>query len=514
MLPSELLLTRKRGDMIYPVFLEFDSRTHELISDLTATFKAHVGRCKRDLWAAIAELEEGDFDYRQVRGLATILERTCTFERQSEVDPQTAREELFSAAAERIPTTDDEREAILSEVAAGLGVSPTALERSLYADLDDELILTHFEPIDAETLLRKYNLGITQTLLFQCVKMSFTKCKNWHHIFGHMKRLGLMYMVQRRDDDYWVETEGPGALLRLNRRYGTRLATLLPQIVASPSWQIEAQIVDRYDRDRVLRLELDDKRHGKYLRSSEPEPVVYDSMVEQDFAERFTTLNSGWRLVREPGPIPAGDMIMLPDFMFERFGVRVYLEVAGFWTPEYLERKLRQLTAVKDVDLIVAADESHACQELDRLRDKMNVIYYKGKVPLASIIRHLRAREAEIGQRQSQEFVLDLRPDQLAVSIADIAEEMGVLETVVKDYLERHEVEGYVLMVDTLVSEELLREIETVLNERLAKGTLTFGEASTLIEQMGAVHASRILDHLGFHVDWSTLDPDDAVVSR
>jgi predicted nuclease of restriction endonuclease-like RecB superfamily len=28
---------------------------------------------------------------------------------------------------------------------------------------------------------------------------------------------------------------------------------------------------------------------------------------------------------------------MIPDFLFEKDGLKVYLEVVGLWTPEYLD---------------------------------------------------------------------------------------------------------------------------------------------------------------------------------
>jgi predicted nuclease of restriction endonuclease-like RecB superfamily len=46
---------------------------------------------------------------------------------------------------------------------------------------------------------------------------------------------------------------------------------------------------------------------------------------------------TGWTLRREPEPLIAGTHVMMADLAFERDGMRVYLEVVGFWTPEYLE---------------------------------------------------------------------------------------------------------------------------------------------------------------------------------
>ncbi len=42
--------------------------------------------------------------------------------------------------------------------------------------------------------------------------------------------------------------------------------------------------------------------------------------------------------------------------------MRVYVEIAGFWTPEYLRRKVAKLKEIKDRELIVLADEKTSCE--------------------------------------------------------------------------------------------------------------------------------------------------------
>ena len=47
--------------------------------------------------------------------------------------------------------------------------------------------------------------------------------------------------------------------------------------------------------------------------------------------------------------------MLIPDFGFEKEGLKVYLEVVGFWTPDYLERKIRKLSSIAGVDMIIVA---------------------------------------------------------------------------------------------------------------------------------------------------------------
>ena len=89
----------------------------------------------------------------------------------------------------------------------------------------------------------------------------------------------------------------------------------------------------------------------------------YDSNVEEKFAARFRQFGSGWKLIREPGPfIVSNGKALIPDFAFEKYNRKVYLEIIGFWTKEYLSRKIEKLSAFvtssiqanKKIDLLIA----------------------------------------------------------------------------------------------------------------------------------------------------------------
>jgi len=67
-------------------------------------------------------------------------------------------------------------------------------------------------------LVRRYNLGLTQTLLFRCAEMGFTASGNWQRIFRQVKWLGLIYTIQRRGGDHWVKVDGPVSLFKLSNR--------------------------------------------------------------------------------------------------------------------------------------------------------------------------------------------------------------------------------------------------------------------------------------------------------
>src|SRR5690606_5747195 len=61
-----------------------------------------------------------------------------------------------------------------------------------------------------------------------------------------------------------------------------------------------------------------------------------------------------WSLHREEALVPLGDSVILPDFTLRhRDGREALVELVGFWTPEYLEEKLRKIRAAGLPNLVL-----------------------------------------------------------------------------------------------------------------------------------------------------------------
>ena len=308
--------------MIRPAFAYLSKSNLEITEALISIFQNHLGKKKESLLNEAKVYEELGFDYRFVRGLITLLERRCIFEVDSDVDPLFARRKVFELANRtgNVATTE-KRIRVLKKAAGELGISLENLEKSLWSDLDSELLLKQFDPVDAEVLLKYYNLSLLQTLLFKAINLSFTIQSNWKNIFRRIKYLGLMYSIERSHDKLQFNVDGPLSLLKLTNQYGSAIAKLVPVIIAGRDWQLQAEIVKRQRTERrIFKLELDSKQDGDKIQSKEPkdsQQEIFDSAVEESFARRFQSLNTGWTLTREPEPLVTGSHLMLPDFSFE-----------------------------------------------------------------------------------------------------------------------------------------------------------------------------------------------------
>lgn len=516
MLPSDLLLVRKRKGRIWPRFAKVSGENLEVATRLIQAYRDHVGKKKHVLKELVGELEGMGYDYRFVRGLSVLLDRRSVFECDFEVDPVDLRRQVFQAAGRLgLPTTSEHRSKIVGSVASKMELSVDVAEEALYADLDSELVLKEFSPLSGEELIRDCNVSLTQTLLFNSTELSFTASGNWQRIFYAVKRLGLIYDVFK-SEGFWVRIDGPASLFKLTRRYGTALAKLLPAVIATGEWRVEGKILWKYT-NKIYDFKIWSERHGRVFGRHGGLDVSFDSVVEEDFAARFGALGSGWCLRREPEPVPAGRYVIIPDFSFEKGGVRVFMEVVGFWTEEYLRRKIEKLKKI-DVEMLIAVDENLACEKLKRLEKsgKLKIVYYRNKVPLGPIMRHLEEAFRQVKEKQTL-FVKNLSITfvEPVVDYEEFAGRIGVSTEAVRTALTENLPEGYMVLPNNLVKKNKLEEIGKILEEEMSQtDPLPLPEAVKIIEKEGVKDASNVLKALGYKIVWRGISPETAEVIK
>jgi len=504
MLTKELLRVSRAGGGYHPQFVDADSEP--LAARVLGVYQGHVGETRASLQSALTALEADADDFKFVRGLAKLLEREAVFETQAPVPPERARKRVFEAAETVGVVTEAERTAALQQAADGLGLTAETLTDSLYADLADRQVLTE---VDARwspgELIEQYNLSLAQTALFDATEVR-VRSSDPKAVVSAVKRLRLMYEIRKTPPGRKVVVTGPDAIFSNTRRYGTRFARLLRTAAATSEWELTATIDDR-GTERELSLSTGDVTVPGVDPVTE---VSYDSGVEADFAARFGALGLDWELIREPEPLAAGEHVVIPDFAFDwRPGgaggvrdtasgdteLRVFFEVMGFWTPEYVRKKLDRLERVEDVELLVAVDESLDVGEAVEARDH-RAIPYSGTVRVKDVRDALRPYERELVAASAEDLPDTLRPDGDVVTLADLAAAHGVSEDAIADKsFPDHERVGRTLIRPS---------VREALADRVEAG-MDLATVEAVLAEYGIDDDSAVLSWLGYRVEWDGL---------
>ena len=517
MLPSDLLLVWKRKGEILPRYAKPSSSNEEAANFLIEAYKTHIGEKKKTLKALVAELEDKGYEYRFVRALSLLLDRKSTFICHSKADPVELRRKIFQVTEQfGLPTTSEKRKKIMEIVASELACSVEDVEQDFYSDLEGELVLEKFTVPSVSELIGEYNLGLTQTLLFDATELSFTASGNWQDIFHAVKKFGLIYEVSKDNGVVRVKIDGPASLFKLTRRYGVGIAKLLPVIVANSEWIVKAKVLWRFTNE-ICDFKIESQKHASLLKKPSPQTITYDSSIEADFASHFQGLASGWTLKREPEPVTAGKQIIIPDFSIEKAGIRIYLEIVGFWTEDYLLRKIEKLKQV-EAPMLLLVNEALACEKLSALekRPQLDLIYYCHKIPLAPILRYLETKFEKV---KSQEIKilegLPIKFTEPVVTFGEFAVRIGVSEEAARAFLVANPPFGYVVLADALVSNEKLLQIGRRITKALSQtDKLSLNEAARIIEEEGIDDSANVLAALNYRIKWRGISSDQAEVSK
>lgn len=377
MLPKELLEVRRVGKKVYPKFAGTDEVA--LAERVIRIYKLGINRKYGLIQEKLRRIENAR-NYRKVRGFAKIIERDCQFERSTKLDPLAVRMFLFERG---YITRLDERNRILKEASEYFGVEIDEIERAMFADREDELILKKVSDISPFELIKRYNLSLLQTTIFNCLRLVFWISSNHKNVFRRLKWLGLMYELFEEDGRLFVSVTGAASILKMTRKYGTSMAKLISEIMKAKNWLIKAEILDEHEK-RIYFLEISDKKRDLFP-IDYVEKVDYDSSLEEEFARRMK--NFGYEVIREPGIIRAGKNAYIPDFLIKKEEKGVYVEIAGFWTEEYVRRKLEKIKEA-GIPLILIVREEFA---IDKPKGVLDVILIrKNKIPYKDVLKKIR----------------------------------------------------------------------------------------------------------------------------
>jgi len=604
MLPLELLRTKitNKGQRITPLFclasVDNLSIAQKLITEFE--FSNNKKETKGDLQKRLFLHENSYSDFKLIRGLIVLLERRCIFKinqffssgyKNNFFSTQlpssfSLRKMLFEVSSRDGLSVDHaKRDKIFQHVASKLGIDTNYLEKLMWLDQEDYLILESFSSIKPKHLLGIYNLSILQTLLFNSVNFEFTVKggTNWKQVLRTIKRFGLMYNLQKTqknsdskfrkeiqsnqteqnvidgdnlnsyfNDSIICSIDGPLSIFKLTNKYGILIAKVIPKIISAHTWNIKASIIKNSlsgrklydfdlssDSDVYLFNSINDRFYNDYpSQDSNRDNLDFDSFVEAKFATQFEKFRTGWKLVREPDPLILPDgRAFIADFLFERYGKKIYFEIVGFWTAQYLKRKFKKIYEISKLsdnknDLLVAINENSFVSESREIKNLLSdsildydkiIVYKKDSIPMKKIIFYLKSIDSQIMNQNLEtyrsamtEYIVELlNKNQDIINLEEISKTYGVsinsISNIISNLRTNNHIQKYIIQNSLLISKRKLNEIKYIINDidNLIKIQEIFQNNNIPIQ-----YTIDILKYLGYEIVWKGMDSSNIIIKR
>ncbi|MGE3859611.1 MAG: DUF790 family protein [Nitrososphaeraceae archaeon] len=591
-----------KGKKIIPLFClpttDNISLAQKLITEFH--FANNKKETKGDLQKRLSIYENSYDDFKLIRGLVALLERRCIFKINNSFYPENKAEDfgtqlpssfslrkvLFEESSKLgLPIDNIQRKKIFHSVALKLDIDINYLEKMMWVDQDDYLIFEKFTLIEPIDLLGVYNLAILQTLLFNSVNFEFTinGGTNWKQVLRTIKRFGLMYNLQKvhkkennfikeiqhnknkqdtvnkddsksyLDDNVICSIDGPLSIFKLTNKYGSSIAKVIPKIISSHKWNIKALIIKNSisgrklyefnlssDNDIYINNSINNKfNNGHQFEDSNSNNLGFDSSVEAKFAAQFEKFKTGWKLIREPHPLILPDgKAFIPDFLFEKYDNKVYFEIIGFWTPQYLERKFKKINEIMKInnkskyDILIAVNENNFVSENSELKkvlsnsilnDNTITIYKKDIIPMKKILSYLKFTENKIMNQNLEtyrstitDYIIDLlNKNYELINLEEISKLYGVsidsLYDIILKLPANSHTKNYIIQNSLLISKQTLNRITDEIgdNDNLVQIQEIFENNNIPIQ-----YTVDILNHIGFEVLWRGMDSSNITIKR
>jgi len=417
MLTSEQSIVEYKAGRVVPDRLTQNAhrRYVEYAEKMLAVYRDGIGQQRRSLHRQVEQIFVGEPDcpVRRIEAFCKLLDDASVFQADPSSKAAKLRLDVFSRAAHLHPLVQEpdrlfehEEGAAKSQLAEELGTPWDVIEQNLYTDVVAYQQLEGFTGYpDAAAFLSRYNVAQLQACLYRAERMTVTATADLKTILRYAKLAKLLHEIVRLGPSdvarascpclhgqdahatYRITFTGPASVLRETRRYGVNFARFLPALLACQGWSMEAVL--RTPWKTAAKLVLSD---ADCFTSHLPPPEEFDSSLEQSLADKFGPRRDSWQLIREGNILHDRQKTFVPDFTFRHEdGTEVFLEIVGFWTPEYLAHRRETLHQFRRHRILLAVPES-SLREGAQIGD--NVIVYKTVLKLPPVLAALEAARA------------------------------------------------------------------------------------------------------------------------
>ncbi len=407
MLTSEQSIVEYRANRAIPDRLTQNTHRHYLdhAKRMLAFYRQGTGQQRGWLHKRIETIlaDEPDCPVRRVQAFCKLLDDASVFQTDRAGQAAKLRLEVFSRAASLHPLVrepdrlfEHQADQAKGQIAEALDLPWEQVEQRLYADVIAYQQLDDFDGYcDPAALLSRYNVAQLQACLYKAGDMTITATQDLKTIVRYAKLAKLLHEIVRLGPSrYRIDLTGPASVLRQTRRYGVNLARFLPALLACRGWKMTATLETPWKTQATLAINAEDG-----FVSHLPAPQEFDSALEESFAQKFGPERDGWQLIREGDILHDRQRTFIPDFTFRHSdGTEVFLEIVGFWTPEYLAHRRETLRQFRDRQILIAIPKTSV---RDDAAIGPNVLVYRTALKVTPLIEAL---ERIRGQRNPNSY--------------------------------------------------------------------------------------------------------------
>jgi predicted nuclease of restriction endonuclease-like RecB superfamily len=392
--PDLVRVRKKNGALSLPKpSADAQARALAMAEQVLLVLSATVGEVRTVLEEALNELSSTPQEKKLLSALKKLALDDCTFDGNAALDAPSLRREVFSRAALARTSLgiaeQFDRDAVLAETAAALGLTPEVLEAGLYSDLRSAERLLKAPAYDANGLLDRHARAEVQAVLLCSVRVvADVRCASadqYRVLFQKLKFRQLLFQLSAREGGgYRIEIDGPYSLFESVTKYGLELALLLPALEACDSVKLTADLRWGKKRDKLtFALELS---QAGVVEPSPPRDEI--QALLQAFAEA-----EPWRaeLSREVLDLP-GIGLCVPDLCFTHQGTgeQVLCEVLGFWNRAAVWRRIELVERGLATKIVfVVSARLRVSEELLDGAESAALYVYKGTINPKALARKL-----------------------------------------------------------------------------------------------------------------------------
>ncbi len=329
-----------------------------------------------------------------------ILKNVCFQCAPSVIRAAEARRRVFRlAAGSRAP-----RAVILARAARELSVPFDELEAALFADLESERLLSDsVAALRPESLAQQANLLMVASLLGRALEVRIAATRHARLLVRQTRSRGLLCVVESvpgpaagravpnaAPTSMALLLSGPLALSRQTRAYARSLSCLVPSLLSCSDYALTVRCV-LTSRGDPITLQVPSKLPLVAQLGGVPEPESPHDRVAARFARDFSRATRKWEAIRDPEPIDTGRGWIFPSFELrhlEQPDKRWYLDIAGFWTHEYLAKQLPRRSGT--AGLLLCVDVRRCCSPEGHVPTD-GVLAYKGRIDARAVLALLEA---------------------------------------------------------------------------------------------------------------------------